>query len=149
MTSALQPGMKAAFATLVLVCSACVSASEFDDLKQRYDAAQIKLAERQERVGSLGASVDEAQTRVQLLALLFDSGSAKPSSAGKSAITQIAGVLREVPNRRYQVEGHTNNVPIHNPFYRSRSSSCPIYRCFPGTKNCRSPSRRREQGVRA
>lgn len=204
----------------LLLCASCVSAAEFNDLKQRYDEAQQKLAERQQRVGSLGASVEEAQARVQqlqrenervrvqLVALdaereklsteqhdltvqltslleerarlkqsseslgqalsevlrrkaeadrrvaefksllvrfkdlidagtlkvtisdgrmvlqlptdvLFDSGSAKLSSLGKSAISQVASVLKEVPNRRYQIEGHTDNVPIHNPQYRS------------------------------
>jgi chemotaxis protein MotB len=207
---------------LLLSCllPGCVSQARFDDLKLRYDKAQAVLAERQQRVGSLGASFEESQAQVerlqdenlrvqaQLTALqhkrasleteqhrmtlemtqlledsaqlkqsteqlsaalaelaqrkaeadrrvaefkgllvrfkglidagtlkvtisdgrmvlqlptdvLFDSGSAKLSTPGKAAIAEVTRVLKEVPGRRYQVEGHTDNVPIHNPPYRS------------------------------
>lgn len=199
---------------------ACVTRSEYDDLKRKYDRAQDKLAERQERMGSLGASFSEAQAEVRRLEsenerartqlgnlrqerkqledeqhrltlemtelledrsqlkqtteqlsealtelakrkaeadrrvaefkallsrfkklidagtlkvtlsegrmvlqlptdILFDSGSARLSRAGKDAITEVTQILKEVPERRYQVEGHTDNVPIHNPQYRN------------------------------
>ncbi|MEY4580070.1 MAG: hypothetical protein RL701_4773 [Pseudomonadota bacterium] len=205
---------------LSCVAVGCVSQAKFDDLKQRYDEAQNQLAERQQRVGSLGASVKEAEAevgqlknrnaqvaaelrlleseRAQLDAdqrrmadelnklmdersrltesntrlgaalaelqlrkaetdrrvnefktliarfkslidagtlkvtlsdgrmvlqlptdVLFDSGSAQLSDTGSQAITQVTGILKEVPARRYQVEGHTDNVPIHTPRYAS------------------------------
>lgn len=197
----------------------CVTRGEYDDLKRRYDRARDQLAERQERVGTLGASFSESQAEVRrlegendrarsqvqnlqqerallrdeqhkltlqmtelledrsrlkqttqqlseaiaelsqrkaeaerrvaefrsLLArfkklidagtlkvtisegrmvlqlptdVLFDSGSARLSKPGAEAIAEITRVLAEVPERRYQVEGHTDNVPIHNPKYR-------------------------------
>ena len=198
----------------------CVTQAKYDDLKDRYDAAQQQLAERQQRVGSLGASFQESQANVQRLQnenarvqtqlakledertkleneqhrltlemtqlledssrlkqstdelsralaevsrrraeadrrvaefkgllgrfkslidagtlkvtindgrmvlqlpsdVLFDSGSARLSKVGKAAIEEVTGVLKEVPGRRYQIEGHTDNVPIHNPLFRS------------------------------
>ena len=51
--------------------------------------------------------------------VLFDSGSAKLSSGGKATIPEVTRVLNQAPGRRYQVEGHTDNVPIHNPAFRS------------------------------
>ena len=198
----------------------CVSQSKYDDLKQRYDAAQEQLGQRQQRIGTLGASLqdtraelaqrkrDNAQAQSELEAIererqqlvaeqkrlseqlvaasqdrerlkqstrllqealqqvgkrraeaerranelrslltrfkslidagtlkiamadgrmvlqlstdvLFESGSAKLSKQGKATIEEVTNVLKEVPERRYQVEGHTDNVPIHNPRYAS------------------------------
>ena len=46
--------------------------------------------------------------------ILFDSGSAELSSEGKAAIEEVAGVLATIKNKEFQVEGHTDNVPILN-----------------------------------
>lgn len=210
------------FFLLILSTAAlgCVSQAKYEELKTRYDEAQLQLADRQQRVGSLGASFQESQANVHRLEsenarvqtqlakledqrsslekeqhrltlemtklledssrlkesteqlsralsevsrrkaeadrrvaefrrlldqfkslidagtlkvtitegrmvlqlpsdVLFDSGSAKLSAAGKAAISEVTRVLKEAPGRRYQVEGHTDNVPIHNPAFRS------------------------------
>jgi chemotaxis protein MotB len=205
--------------SILSVCG-CVSQGKYDDLKQRYDAAQDQLGQRQARIGSLGASLSDARTEIdqrkqenrkarEQLALLedervrleqeqrglvqqlmdvlserqrlkasseqlkaallelgkrkaeadrrvaefktliarfkdlidagtlkvalvegrmvlqlpsdvlFDSGSAKLSKTGKAAIVEVASVLKEIPDRRYQVEGHTDDVPIHNLAFAS------------------------------
>jgi chemotaxis protein MotB len=70
--------------------------------------------------GTLKVTISDGRMVLQLPTdVLFDSGSAKLSKVGKDAITQVTAVLKEVPNRRYQIEGHTDNVPIHNSQYRS------------------------------
>jgi chemotaxis protein MotB len=51
--------------------------------------------------------------------VLFDSGSARLSKSGKDAVTQVALVLRDMNERRFQVEGHTDNVPIRTAQYPS------------------------------
>ncbi|HAS51632.1 MAG TPA: flagellar motor protein MotD [Gammaproteobacteria bacterium] len=50
--------------------------------------------------------------------LLFDSGSAIVNKEAEVPLAEIAGVLREVPNR-IQVEGFTDNRPINTPVYPS------------------------------
>ncbi len=50
--------------------------------------------------------------------LLFDSGSAIVNEEAEEPLAEIAGVLREVPNR-IQVEGFTDNRPINTPVYPS------------------------------
>ncbi|MDQ5910978.1 MAG: Flagellar motor protein MotD [Pseudomonadota bacterium] len=50
--------------------------------------------------------------------LLFDSGSAIVNKEAEEPLAEIAGVLREVPNR-IQVEGFTDNRPINTPVYPS------------------------------
>jgi chemotaxis protein MotB len=204
----------------VLLLVGCVSQAKYDDLKQRYDDAAQQLGQRQQRIGSLGASLQDARAEIdlrkqenaraqvelttldrerqrltaeqqrlltqltaaladrqrltdstnvlqsalgeiakrkteadrrvaefkKLLArfkdlidagtlklviadgrmvlqmpsdVLFESGSARLSKAGKATIAEVAGVLKEEPGRRYQVEGHTDNKPIHNEAYAS------------------------------
>jgi chemotaxis protein MotB len=44
-------------------------------------------------------------------AVLFDSGSAELSEAGRDTVIQVAKVLRNVPRHRFLVGGHTDNVP--------------------------------------
>jgi len=45
-------------------------------------------------------------------AILFDSGSAKLSEEGESAIMEVGKVLATIPDRTFQVAGHTDNIPI-------------------------------------
>jgi chemotaxis protein MotB len=44
--------------------------------------------------------------------VLFDSGSADVKSTGRPALERIAAVLAKVSDRRIDVEGHTDNLPI-------------------------------------
>ncbi len=50
--------------------------------------------------------------------ILFGSGSAELSTGGEEALAQVAEVLASL-DRRYQVEGHTDNVPIATSRYPS------------------------------
>ncbi len=50
--------------------------------------------------------------------ILFSSGSAELGPQAMQPLQQIAGVLKEIPNR-VQVEGFTDNVPIRNPVFPS------------------------------
>ncbi len=43
----------------------------------------------------------------------FESGSAEMKSASQAAVDRIAGILRQ-RDYRLQIEGHTDNAPIHN-----------------------------------
>jgi chemotaxis protein MotB len=44
--------------------------------------------------------------------VLFSSGSAKLSVAGQSTVAQVTQVLKSIDKRSFQVEGHTDNIPI-------------------------------------
>ena len=44
--------------------------------------------------------------------VLFESGSATLGREGRSVISEVASVLSAFPDRSFQVEGHTDNVPI-------------------------------------
>lgn len=49
----------------------------------------------------------------------FATGSAKLSSGGQSAIRKLAGILKDHGGWRFEVEGHTDDRPIHNDWYAS------------------------------
>lgn len=78
---------------------------EFKDLLSRFqkliDAGQLKVK-----------IVDGRMVVVLATDILFASGKAELSDAGKSAIGEVGKVLATIPDRSFQVEGHTDNVPI-------------------------------------
>jgi len=52
-------------------------------------------------------------------ALLFDSGSAEIRPDGVAVIAQVAKLVGELPARGVIIEGHTDDVPISTPEFRS------------------------------
>lgn len=51
--------------------------------------------------------------------ILFRSGSASLSADGKTAIHEVAQLLASIPDRQFQVEGHTDNDPIKTAVFPS------------------------------
>ncbi|MDH3271479.1 MAG: OmpA family protein [Gemmatimonadota bacterium] len=63
--------------------------------------------------GQLSVAIVRGRMVIQLPQdILFASGSAALGSEGRSVITQVGRVLADFPDRTFQVEGHTDNVPI-------------------------------------
>ena len=70
--------------------------------------------------GKLRVKMSEGRMVVELATdVLFPSGSARLSKEGKSAIAEVSVLLAAIPDRKYQVEGHTDNVPISTTRYAS------------------------------
>ena len=109
--------------------------TERDELQAVLAATSAKLAEMQDAGDAMGARLAEfnaMKAKFQRMidsgtlditfrrgrmivelpaAVLFDSGSAELSEAGRDAVTRLAKVLRNVPQHRFLVGGHTDNVP--------------------------------------
>ncbi len=63
--------------------------------------------------GTLQVKVIDGRMVVELATdILFGAGSASLSRAGRKSIEEVARVLASIPDRKYQVAGHTDNVPI-------------------------------------
>lgn len=112
------------------------TAGERDELKAALSAATLKLAELQDLQaasdqrlaefkelrkkfqrmidsGTLDITFRRGRMIVELpAAVLFDSGKADLSTAGKETVLQVAKVLRKVPSHNFLVGGHTDNVPV-------------------------------------
>jgi chemotaxis protein MotB len=70
--------------------------------------------------GQLTVSIENGRIVINLPEnVLFASGSAYINSAGKVALKNIASVLKEFTDRRFQIEGHTDSVPITSSAYPS------------------------------
>jgi len=51
--------------------------------------------------------------------VLFDSGQAEVKPNGIATIKDVAAILKTIPNRQFQVAGHTDNEPIRSSAYPS------------------------------
>ena len=70
--------------------------------------------------GQLTVSIDAGRIVINLPDnVLFNSGSASLNPEGRQAITQVGEVLSQFSDRRFQIEGHTDNVPIKSARYPS------------------------------
>jgi chemotaxis protein MotB len=93
-----------------------------EELKKRKAEAESRIAEFKSLLDKFKTLIDAGKLKVRIregkmvveLAtdILFKSGSANLSKEGKAAITEVADLLKTIPNRQFQVEGHTDNVPI-------------------------------------
>jgi chemotaxis protein MotB len=93
------------------------------------DALRAQRAETDKRLEALKAltdkfrkMIDSGQLQVILrhgrmvvklpAGVLFASGSADVSKDGKAALVEVAAILKQMPDRRFMVAGHTDNVPV-------------------------------------
>jgi chemotaxis protein MotB len=96
---------------------------------RRKAEADKRLAEYRKLLSQLKTMIDAGKLKVKLvdgrmvLALpsdvLFASGSAELSPAGQQAIAEVTHILLTIADRRFQVEGHTDNVPIRTARFPS------------------------------
>lgn len=99
------------------------------ELSQRKAEADARINEFRSLIARFKALIDAGKLRVKIVDgrmvvelatdILFDSGSAKLSENGVIAIGEVAMVLSSIPDRRFQVEGHTDNIPIKTAQYPS------------------------------
>lgn len=93
-----------------------------EEAEQREQSADATLAEYQELVarfqdlidaGTLSVRVIDGRMVVELATdILFGAGSATLSADGTAALREVSTVLAAIPDRQFQVAGHTDNVPI-------------------------------------
>lgn len=70
--------------------------------------------------GTLSVKIVDGRMVVALATdILFSSGSADLSPVGKESLAKVAAVLVSIPDRNFQVEGHTDNDPIKTAKYPS------------------------------
>lgn len=92
------------------------------DLEKRRAEAEARVQEFRGLLSRFRALIDAGKLKVRIVDgrmvvvlatdVLFGSGSASLSKDGKAAIVEVAAVLASIPKRAFQVEGHTDAVPI-------------------------------------
>jgi chemotaxis protein MotB len=89
---------------------------QIEDETKRRNAIYASFVEKLKGMidgGRLTVSIENGRIVINLPEnVLFASGSAKLNDEGRTAIKEIANVLSSFSDRRFQVEGHTDNMPI-------------------------------------
>ncbi len=95
-----------------------------EELRARERQAQARLAQFRQMIERFRSMIASGQLRVRIVrgrmvvelpeGVLFESGEADLKEAGQATLTQVAQILNQIPNRSFQVAGHTDNVPIRS-----------------------------------
>jgi len=98
------------------------SESELDELRAQRAETDKRLEAFRALTDKFRKMIDSGQLQVVLrhgrmvvklpAGVLFASGSADVSKDGKAALVEVAGILKQMPERRFMVAGHTDNVPV-------------------------------------
>jgi chemotaxis protein MotB len=101
------------------------SRAELDELRAEHAEAEKRLAAFKTLTEKFRKMIDSGKLQVIIrhgrmivklpAGILFASGSADLSKDGQSALGEVAGILKQFPDRRFMVAGHTDNVPVTPP----------------------------------
>lgn len=100
-----------------------------DQLKKRRQETEKRLAEYKELTSKFSKLVNSGKLSVKMVQgrmtvalstdILFASGSAKLSTDGIAAIKEVTQLLKTLEGRKYQIEGHSDNVPMKSETFAS------------------------------
>jgi chemotaxis protein MotB len=103
--------------------------ARLDELRKQKAGADARAATFHNLIEKFRSMIDAGQLKVivrdgrMIIALesdvLFDSGKTVIKPAGQTALGKVAQVLAGITDRKYQVAGHTDDVPIHTARFRS------------------------------
>lgn len=95
-----------------------------EELRARERQQQARLATFRQMLSRFQSMIDSGRLRVRIVRnrmlielsdnILFDSGDDALKEEGREALSQIAQVLQTIPDRQFQVAGHTDNIPIRS-----------------------------------
>ncbi len=99
------------------------------DLTKRKQETEKRIKEFRDLTSKFKKFIDTGRLSVKIMDgrmvvalnsdVLFSSGSARLSKDGSAAIEEVALLLASIPEKKYQVEGHTDNVPIRTKVFPS------------------------------
>jgi chemotaxis protein MotB len=100
-----------------------------EELRKAQAQAEARAAQFRKLVTQFKSLTDAGKLQVEIREnrmivrlgdkILFDPGKTDLKQEGKDALTQVTAVLKSLPNRNFQVAGHTDNIPIKSAKFRS------------------------------
>ena len=100
-----------------------------EDAQKRKIETEKRLSEFRELTSKFKKLVDAGKLSVKVVKgrmviglstdILFSSGSAKLSAPGKNSVKEVTQLLAGLEGRKYQIEGHSDNVPIKSNVFPS------------------------------
>jgi chemotaxis protein MotB len=98
------------------------TAQELDSLRKQKVEAEKRLAAQRALTERFRKMIDSGKIKISLRGgrmimnlpsgVLFASGKADLSPEGKTVLTDVASVLKEFPDRKFVIAGHTDNAPL-------------------------------------
>ncbi|PJZ69828.1 endoflagellar motor protein [Leptospira perolatii] len=92
-----------------------------DEMKKMHEEAQKRVEEYKTLLASFKSMIDAGKLKIRIVDgrmvvvlssdILFPLGSASLSPKGVDAIKEVTGILASLQGRRFQVEGHTDDIP--------------------------------------
>lgn len=99
------------------------------ELEKRKAQVEARLGEFRQFIDRFRPLMDAGKLRVKMARgrmvvelasdVLFASGSATLGKSGNETIVEVARLLASIPDRAFQIEGHTDNVPIRSERFPS------------------------------
>jgi chemotaxis protein MotB len=126
--------MKAKLTSLGQDISKLTSTTEEDkkriaELQRRQEAAEKRAQQFRDMVAKFKSMIDAGKLQVEIRDglmlvklpdnILFDPGKTDLKPAGKDAINQVTQILSGIEGRKFQVAGHTDNIPIKSAKFKS------------------------------
>jgi chemotaxis protein MotB len=126
--------MKAKLTSLGQDISKLTSMTEEDkkriaELQLRQQAAEKRAQQFRDMVTKFKSMIDAGKLQVEIRDglmlvklpdnILFDPGKTDLKPAGKDAINQVTQILSGIEGRKFQVAGHTDNIPIKSAKFKS------------------------------
>lgn len=100
-----------------------------EEARQRQAAADRRVAEFRDMLTRFAALIDAGKLKVSIIDgrmvltlpmdILFPSGRATLTDEGRASLLEVGAGLATIPGRDFQIEGHTDNVPIKTAKYPS------------------------------
>ncbi|HEY2900077.1 MAG TPA: OmpA family protein [Polyangia bacterium] len=100
-----------------------------EELRKAQALAEARAAQFRKLVAQFKSLTDAGKLQVELRdnrmivrlgdQILFDPGKTELKKEGQDALRQVTVVLKDIPNRNFQVAGHTDNIPIKSARFRS------------------------------
>jgi chemotaxis protein MotB len=126
--------MKAKLQSLGQDISKLTSSSEEDkrriaELQKRQEAAEKRAQQYRDMMAKFHDMISAGKLQVEIRNglmlvklpdnILFDPGKTDLKPAGKDAINQVTQILNGIEGRKFQVAGHTDNIPIKSAKFKS------------------------------
>jgi chemotaxis protein MotB len=103
--------------------------SALSALQEQRRQTEARIAEYKKLLESFKSLIDAGKLKVKVVAgrmvielpsdILFASGSIDLSEAGKANLTQVGAIFAQMRDRKFQVEGHTDDQPIRTARFPS------------------------------
>lgn len=104
------------------------SKEELESLRAQRAETEKRLTTFRNLTAKFQKMIDSGQIEVKVrngsmlvalpAAVLFPSGSAELSRPGQLAVLEVGVILKQFPDRRFMVVGHTDNLPIKGSSYK-------------------------------